>query len=826
MASKRDLLPFRDLLQKQIALALGGIIPSARDSALEEVVASFPKPKSKPVDLVKQWSDGIDETIDLVFDDEGFRTAPHYISLRITHLYADGEVHFSIVYSGETYHVFIRTKAGQPRVGCSCDASNGDGVCIHVEFAFDYLVDQFQFRHTPLCRRIAEARFDTGTPDHKKFHIDRSLIALEAISQFIKNSDEYKPADAELPKQDTKNATEDRLVWNLRGTINDLSISAHIQSKKKNGTGYTKGKRSSVQDVVVHYHHLLNDRDRKVLAIARKEYGDKELSIPALDALGLLVGAGNVCHDGEQIVVEQTGFYLGIAESSKGLHFAIGAENDLYREVVCFPSSNYAVTIDNKEKRVLLLTYPDGTRDGIGALLRLPPIEVKYAKEFIEKAIELQKRFPIKLPMDIAGAYHDDPGKLVIMLRSRPDGRLDYGLRIKTQTGLISLPGAPPAVVRGTHDGNQVQWIRRGASEIKNAAQLATTLGVNANTSNDFTGTIEDFDQGIRFLELLEKTKESLEVLWNKDSEKPIRMLGSVSAKNLRVEITSKRNWFGITGECKMGDTTLSLESLLENLGGTANPAMGDYVQVGDGQWARIEQSLREKLEHLRGASHLDRKNLMMDATAAMAIRSLASEDVEVKAAKSWQQCMMRLARADSLDPVLPTGLHAELRDYQVEGFRWLRRLAEWGVGGILADDMGLGKTLQTLAVLLDRASEGPTLVIAPTSVGFNWVRETQRFAPDLTPILYRESDRQELLTNLKSGDVVVSSYALALRDGSELAKIEWGTLVMDEAQAIKNSRSKTSQAVSNFNAKWSIALTGTPMENHLGELWSLFSVV
>ncbi len=110
----------------------------------------------------------------------------------------------------------------------------------------------------------------------------------------------------------------------------------------------------------------------------------------------------------------------------------------------------------------------------------------------------------------------------------------------------------------------------------------------------------------------------------------------------------------------------------------------------------------------------------------------------------------------------------------------------------------GTRKDLQTLAVLLDRAEQGPTLVIAPTSVGFNWLRETQRFAPSLRPLLYRESDRKELLSDLKNGDIVISSYALALRDGSELAKIQWGTLVMDEAQAIKNGRSKTNQSIVN----------------------------
>jgi len=189
-------------------------------------------------------------------------------------------------------------------------------------------------------------------------------------------------------------------------------------------------------------------------------------------------------------------------------------------------------------------------------------------------------------------------------------------------------------------------------------------------------------------------------------------------------------------------------------------------------------------------------------------------------------ECLERLERAEQLDPQLPTQLNATLREYQIEGFRWMRKLAEWGVGGILADDMGLGKTIQTLAVILDRASQGPCLVIAPTSVAFNWMREIERFAPSLNAHLYRETDREDFLLQLGPGQVVVCSYGLALRDAGKLKEVEWHTMVLDEAQAIKNSRSKTSQAISSIPADWTVALTGTPVENHLGELWSLFHVV
>ena len=137
-----------------------------------------------------------------------------------------------------------------------------------------------------------------------------------------------------------------------------------------------------------------------------------------------------------------------------------------------------------------------------------------------------------------------------------------------------------------------------------------------------------------------------------------------------------------------------------------------------------------------------------------------------------------------------------------------------------------LRETVQALAMLLTRVECGPTLVIAPTSLGFNWQRECERFTPSLTPIVFRDIDRLELKNHVGDGDVVICSYGLALREADVLKDIEWGTLILDEAQNIKNSNSKTAAQIRTFQAEWKIALTGTPMENHLGELWSIFHTV
>jgi SNF2 family DNA or RNA helicase len=174
----------------------------------------------------------------------------------------------------------------------------------------------------------------------------------------------------------------------------------------------------------------------------------------------------------------------------------------------------------------------------------------------------------------------------------------------------------------------------------------------------------------------------------------------------------------------------------------------------------------------------------------------------------------------------IPAGLQATLRQYQEDGFRWLARLAGWGLGACLADDMGLGKTVQALALLLRRAERGPALVIAPTSVVANWASECARFAPGLVPRVYRGPDRARLLGNLGKGDLLVTSYAIAVRDAEALAGIAFATLIVDEAQSVKNALTQRFRAVRDLQADFRVALTGTPIENHLGELWAIFRLV
>ena len=151
-----------------------------------------------------------------------------------------------------------------------------------------------------------------------------------------------------------------------------------------------------------------------------------------------------------------------------------------------------------------------------------------------------------------------------------------------------------------------------------------------------------------------------------------------------------------------------------------------------------------------------------------MALEDLLESDVVTHRDGSWKASLARFKDVSSREYPLPSTLSAELREYQRDAFQWLRRMAELGLGACLADDMGLGKTIEALSVVIDRASEGPTLVVAPTSVCFNWLAECRRFAPTLRPHLFHQSDRKNIVAQLGDFDLLVCSYGL-LQTSSEL---------------------------------------------------------
>ena len=261
------------------------------------------------------------------------------------------------------------------------------------------------------------------------------------------------------------------------------------------------------------------------------------------------------------------------------------------------------------------------------------------------------------------------------------------------------------------------------------------------------------------------------------------------------------------------------------------------HLLLSDGAYFSLQkpelQALRTLIEEARALQDRTGGPLRISRFQAGLWEELAALGVVERQARAWQQQVAGLLSLDQLTDIEPPAtLSAQLRPYQREGFNWLRFL--WGhqLGGILADDMGLGKTLQSLALICHAKQAEPAgdpfLIVAPTSVVANWAAEATRFAPDLAVVTITDTLRrrgQDLDEVMRGADVVVTSYTLFRLDADAYASTRWSGLLLDEAQFVKNHQSRIYQCARQLSAPFKLAITGTPMENNLMELWSLLSI-
>jgi len=330
------------------------------------------------------------------------------------------------------------------------------------------------------------------------------------------------------------------------------------------------------------------------------------------------------------------------------------------------------------------------------------------------------------------------------------------------------------------------------------------------------------------------------------DREYPYQVVAAEAPWYAEIESEEQTDWFGLElGIDVEGRRINLLPALLDLIDRSAGIDQLDSLTratgrcfalpTGDGRYVPLPpERLRTLVCVLLELYHgeVDRSALRFTADAAAALVHL-DDAMELNWGGNASVRDRGRALAERPAPaatVPPTGLQATLRPYQQAGLAWLQNLRAHDAGGILADDMGLGKTLQTISHLMSEKEAGrldvPALVVAPTSLVGNWMRELGRFAPSLRCLAMHGPGRRGLWEKLDSCDVVVTTYGILVRDGEQLAEREFHLLILDEAQAIKNRRSQAHRAVHAVRARHRLCLSGTPVENHLDELWSLFDVL
>jgi superfamily II DNA or RNA helicase len=396
--------------------------------------------------------------------------------------------------------------------------------------------------------------------------------------------------------------------------------------------------------------------------------------------------------------------------------------------------------------------------------------------------------------------------------RHRPD-QLEAQLSCDYD-GMPVVPGGPYEIVRN-QDASRV--IRRDPVSERAFVDTLHRLGFRQEWSTETQGQVPQI--AIRHLPRVVRTL--LAEQWHVEA-KGVTYRQAVSTS---MQVTSGIDWFDLEGHADYGGQQVSLPALLAAL------RRGDgFVRLGDGTMGLLPEAWLQKHGMLAGFASPEGNRLRFKSSQVALLDALLAERPEATCDEAFARARTELELFDGIAPVdPPASFTGTLRGYQREGLGWLLFLQRFGFGGCLADDMGLGKTIMVLAVLAQaqESSRGgtgrPSLVVAPRSLVFNWRQEAARFAPGLRVLEYTGGGRTALRDAMPEHDLVLTTYGTLRRDAEPLAGVPFNYVVLDEAQAIKNAASASAKATRLLQANHRLALSGTPIENHLGELWSLF---
>lgn len=325
----------------------------------------------------------------------------------------------------------------------------------------------------------------------------------------------------------------------------------------------------------------------------------------------------------------------------------------------------------------------------------------------------------------------------------------------------------------------------------------------------------------LKFVAFIHDNQDKYFIEWPEG--KPLRFKGDIKSGDIEVNVKSDVDWFSMEGAVKTNSLHLSLEALIRSC---CNSEIEGFVKIGEDEYVRMSEELKKHIAALDALPSFRGKGKTIPKYQVGALASMIHE-LKVNEDGGYTTFMQKTREAYSLSPEIPNGLNARLRDYQIEGFKWMCRLSAWGAGACLADDMGLGKTLQAITFLLYKSEEGPSLVIAPKSVLPNWESEIARFAPELNCININNSKkRDKIIKSASAKDIILCTYGVLGTQGRYLSNREWNVVCLDEAHQIKNRNTVVSRTSMELKAANKLILTGTPIQNNLGELWNLFQFI
>lgn len=736
---------------------------------------------------------------------------------------------------------------GQLELNCSCSIGESS-VCPHGRVLLEWALDILH---------------DTSDPLH------HDLVDIVCQPGWTRLVGSLKLWNGEIHREILEG--EQELVWRLGGQGCDLVIQPVLRTRTKAG-GWRRGRALSAAVCLEEYLEQISPKDRLLLAtLALVERSDSDQRRRALLSSGIetLLGHPRVFSleaPTRSMTVEQVRPVVTFVHSGDWYRLAIrlggrlvqGEDLPRYRL-----DKHHIVLVDEAEGRCFVAAVSPRIAGLLSALERLrvdlPP---ESHPPLIDELSRYQPDVELDVPLELRGKTQEASTRITLHLTPRRNGGLEASLRVKPADdfGPIWPPGEGPEVVYAHSGGQRISVHRDLAAERRSALPLLDELGLDKTSPvGAFTWYLEVRDEALDLVATALSLGNNLPIAWpettepwqisdvsmsqlivkvrragksnkgrkagkaSKASQEDTRRIGAMAVKNDAEKLGGLGEIrFSVEGWATLPTEKISLDDMLAATRGGSR-----YFEMSPSTFAHLDGGLRDYLKALDvilltqgrrgivlGSAHADR--------ASELLSRLDSSEVD----DSFRDLCARVDETLELVPEPPPALLNQLRPYQVDGFRWLARMAHRETGCCLADDLGLGKTLQAIAIILSRSNSGPTLVVAPTAVGTRWALDLQRFAPSLRLLTLREPLQTPMIRQLGPNDVLIVSYSQLALDIELLESRRFATVVFDEGHMLKGPQALRTRAACRVRASFRLVMANSHVDGDLEELWSLFHPV
>ena len=620
--------------------------------------------------------------------------------------------------------------------------------------------------------------------------------------------------------------------------LHNYNVQPKLQKSKDGGLTWSKGRNIALKMFDNSRMGYMTAQDRQVARMVKSYsygwYGKEVYELAGREVVAALAGCQAVFEEDteQRIVIDEQPLQITAMPAVGGTGYTVRSNVDIDKldeSGICFTQEGdrqvTVVRVNPKQRQTLELlqqagTFPARSRQQLTQLLQNLSGQFTVMSPLLKNSTDL-KRVEASSLIAVQIAPAAEHTRYLTPGGRNPVPQYSVTLAVKPfgTHPPYQQPGQGMEMVSTKIDGERVQTERNLQAELQNLEKVRQQMATVTSNETDDNHWIVDTFQCLQLLDTLRTMADVAFVEWPQGVRMRV-VRPAITADKLHLKITSAGQWFELEGDVSIGDKErIKMAELIEHL----RQAEGRFIRLEGDEYVALSDQLRRQLVAIDKMNTARGKQLKVAAMNGLQLQDLEQIGVTVSADEPFRQLMQRISEASQLTPAVPTNIHAELRPYQQQGFTWMSRLAYWRAGACLADDMGLGKTLQAITLMQSRATLGPQLVVMPTSVLLNWQQELQRFAPALSVSVLNQGERQLTVSQAAEGDVVLATYGLLVTEQDLLASRTWTTIVLDEAHIIKNRDTRTSQGAMMLHGDFRLLLTGTPLQNHLSEIWNLF---